>query len=162
MQIRQAMPEDLDRIMQIYRIAKQYMDDNGNPTQWKQGHPGREMIEADMIKGQSYVCVENGQIHGVFAFIIGEDETYQVIEDGAWLEETPYGTIHRLASDGQVKGIFATCVSFCGKKIAHLRADTHHNNKTMQHLLEQNGFVRCGIIHIADGSPRIAYEKKER
>ena len=30
---------------------------------------------------------------------------------------------------------------------------------TMQHLLESNGFVRCGIIHIADGSPRIAYQK---
>ena len=29
----------------------------------------------------------------------------------------------------------------------------------MQHLIEKNGFKRCGIIHIADGSPRIAYER---
>ena len=28
----------------------------------------------------------------------------------------------------------------------------------MQHLLEKNGFVRCGIIHLADGAPRIAYQ----
>ena len=29
----------------------------------------------------------------------------------------------------------------------------------MQHLLEKNGFARCGIIHVADGSSRIAYQK---
>ena len=28
----------------------------------------------------------------------------------------------------------------------------------MQHLLEKNGFVRCGIIHLANGAPRIAYQ----
>ena len=29
----------------------------------------------------------------------------------------------------------------------------------MQHLLEKNGFTRCGIIHVRDGSPRYAYQK---
>ena len=29
----------------------------------------------------------------------------------------------------------------------------------MQHLLEENGFTRCGIIHVEDGTPRIAYQK---
>ena len=40
-----------------------------------------------------------------------------------------------------------------------LRADTHADNKIMQHLLEENGFTRCGIIHVEDGTPRIAYQK---
>ena len=40
-----------------------------------------------------------------------------------------------------------------------LRADTHADNKIMQHLLEKNGFTRCGVIHVADGSPRFAYQK---
>ena len=26
-------------------------------------------------------------------------------------------------------------------------------------LLEQNGFTRCGVIHVRDGSPRFAYQK---
>ena len=39
------------------------------------------------------------------------------------------------------------------------RADTHADNKIMQHLLEKNGFTRCGVIHVADGSPRFAYQK---
>ena len=28
----------------------------------------------------------------------------------------------------------------------------------MQQALQKQGFHRCGIIHIADGSPRIAYD----
>ena len=63
------------------------------------------------------------------------------------------------AGDGEVHGIFEEIVSFCEKNIAHLRIDTHEDNKIMQHLIEKNGFVKCGIIHVADGSPRIAYEK---
>ena len=40
-----------------------------------------------------------------------------------------------------------------------MRADTHADNKVMQHLLESEGFTRCGIIHVADGTPRIAYQR---
>lgn len=39
-----------------------------------------------------------------------------------------------------------------------IRIDTHADNKTMQHLIEADGFTRCGIIYIADGTPRIAYQ----
>ena len=29
----------------------------------------------------------------------------------------------------------------------------------MQNVIEKNGFNRCGIIYVKDGSERIAYEK---
>ena len=29
----------------------------------------------------------------------------------------------------------------------------------MQHILEKQGFVRCGIIYVANGTPRIAYQR---
>ena len=29
-------------------------------------------------------------------------------------------------------------------------------------VLEKNGFTRCGIIHVADGTPRIAYQRLSR
>lgn len=38
--------------------------------------------------------------------------------------------------------------------------DTHKDNKITRHLIEKNGFAKCGIIYVADGSPRIAYEKQ--
>ena len=37
--------------------------------------------------------------------------------------------------------------------------EVHADNKIMQHLLEENGFTKCGIIHVEDGTPRIAYQK---
>lgn len=50
-----------------------------------------------------YVIEEDGEVHAVFYFFIGPDETYQVIQDGAWLSDAPYGTIHQVASDGKVR-----------------------------------------------------------
>ena len=70
-----------------------------------------------------------------------------------------YGTIHRVAGDGNVHGVLAMAVQFCEQNIKHLRIDTHNDNKIMQHVIEKNGFKRCGIIHVKDGSERIAYEK---
>ena len=49
--------------------------------------------------------------------------------------------------------------AWCAERCDSLRADTHADNKIMQHILEKNGFARCGIIHVADGTPRIAYQK---
>ena len=40
----------------------------------------------------------------------------------------------------------------------NVRADTHKDNITMQNMLAKNGFVPCGIIHVENGSERIAYQ----
>ena len=132
----------------------------------------REIIDNDIAAGNLYVIEEadkeqqtegtdnkNSRVHGVFFFKMGEDATYNVIEDGSWLSGDTYGTIHRVAGDGQVHGVLTMAVQFCEQKIKHLRIDTHNDNKIMQHVIEKNGFKRCGIIHVKDGSERIAYEK---
>lgn len=159
--IRKADFDDLDRIMYIYDCAKKYMRNTGNLTQWVNGYPSRNLIVSDIEKGQCYVCDDDGTLHAVFVFIIGEDPTYKVIEDGEWLNNEQYGTVHRIASDGTQRGILAFCVDHCKKIIPNLRADTHNDNVPMQKALSGYGFKRCGIIHIADGSPRIAYQYKE-
>lgn len=155
--IRNAKTEDMDRILEIYQFAREFMKSNGNPTQWGAGYPSKELLENDLKQGNLYVIAENEIIHGVFVFIVGEDETYSRI-DGSWKNTSPYGTIHRIASDGANKGIFRQCLSFCLGQISHLRIDTHRDNLSMQHLIEKNNFERCGIIYVRDGSPRIAYE----
>lgn len=43
-------------------------------------------------------------IHGVFALFDGAEPTYAHIEEGEWLNDEPYVTIHRLAGDGRVHG----------------------------------------------------------
>ena len=45
-------------------------------------------------------------IHGVFALFDGAEPTYAHIEEGEWLNDEPYVTIHRLAGDGRVHGLF--------------------------------------------------------
>ncbi len=151
-----ACREDLPRIQEIYAYARGFMAQTGNPNQWKNNHPPVVQLEADIAEGTLYVIREAGVIHGVFYFFIGEDPTYGII-DGTWASDAPYGTIHRIAGDGS-GGILAAAVAFCREKIQHLRIDTHEDNKVMQRALAKQGFQRRGIIYLANGEPRIAYD----
>ena len=155
--IRKAQRADLQRILEIYAYAREFMAKTGNPTQWGSTHPPREMLEADIPAGNLYV-VEDTAIHGVFAYFTEPDPTYDYIEDGAWLDESPYGTIHRVAADGS-GGVFSAVLKFAAERNPHVRIDTHADNKVMQHVLEKHGFTRTGIIYLEDGDPRIAYER---
>lgn len=149
---------ELDQILKVYERARAVMAASGNPTQWKAGYPSCEQLERDILSNRLFVYMVNGQLAAVFAFILGEDPTYAQIE-GSWLNDAPYGTLHRLASAGVRGGVADAVIDWCAERCDSLRADTHADNKAMQHILEKNGFVRCGIIHVADGSPRIAYQK---
>lgn len=154
--VRKAVHEELETILSIYAVAREFMAQTGNPNQWGKTNPPKEQVVRDIAEGTLYVIVSDS-IHGVFYFALGEDPTYAVIEEGSWGSDAPYGTIHRIAGDGS-GGIVATSVAFAKQTTRHIRIDTHHDNKVMQHVLEKQGFTRRGIIHIADGSPRIAYE----
>ena len=157
MEIRKAKETDIVRIMQIYAIARDYMKRSGNPSQWGDSYPPEETVRDDIGKGVCRVISDQNGIHGVFAAIEGDDPTYGYIE-GAWLNEEPYVTIHRIASDGTSHGIFRIAAEYCKTLCNNVRIDTHKDNLTMQHLLDKNGFVKCGVIYLLNGSPRIAYQ----
>ena len=154
--IRPAMQAELVEIEAIYASARRFMCENGNPTQWNDGYPRRELLEEDLRLGRLYVAVQAEKICGVFMYALGEDPTYGYMEGGSWRADTPYGTIHRIASCSS--GVFAAAVEFCHNQCAHVRVDTHADNKPMQHLAEKFGFSRRGIIYVEDGTPRIAYD----
>ena len=143
--IRKASPADLPRIHGIYAAARQFMRDHGNFIQWDGEDAPEHLLPGDIEAGNLYVLEENGVIHAAFAFIIGADPCYAVIE-------------HRVASDGTVHNILGRIMDFAKSKISHIRIDTHENNKVMQRALEKQGFERCGIIYVPDGTPRIAFE----
>lgn len=159
MTIRHTTPADYGRIQEIYAYAREQMRQAGNPSQWGHNRPSGETLLQDIQNGQSHVLEEKGQICGVFTFIIGEDPTYRIIEQGQWLNAAPYGTIHRIAANGAGKGIFRECLAYCLARIPNIRIDTHRDNAAMRHLLEKHGFRKCGVIYVEDGSPRIAYQK---
>lgn len=160
MTIRPSTYADIDALLTIFAYARQQMAADGNPTQWGDGYPSRKQLEEDIRRGVSYVVAAEGKVCATFVFIIGEDPIYHIIEDGKWVDNTqPYGTIHRIASNGQHKGIFQTVLHWCTGHCKNLRIDTHQENQRMIHLIEKEGFTRCGIIYTRDHSPRIAYQR---
>ena len=153
--IRPADETDLERILEIYAYAREFMAQNGNPTQWHSGYPRRELLKEDIRLGRLYAVMRQNEICGAFVFFIGDDPTYEYI-DGSWRSDSAYGVIHRIAGIGG--GIFCAALEFCLSRISHLRIDTHADNKPMQHVVEKAGFSRRGIIFVDDGTPRIAYD----
>jgi len=172
--IRKTRPEDLEAVMQIYKDGQIQMRESGNLEQWGDVHPPRALIENDIQIGKSYVCENIGNISNVsdtngndgsnllavFYFSIEEDPTYQKI-DGKWLNNEPYGVVHRIARkrDASAKGSGAFCINWCYEQYSNIRIDTHKDNTPMLVLLERLGFKRCGIIWIANGDERVAFQK---
>jgi len=159
MEIRRAKFSDQFRIEEIYQAARKFMKENGNASQWGDTYPEPHLIHEDIKQRICYVCEEDNSLLGVFVFIQGEDPTYQVIENGRWVDLGPYGTIHRIAATSGKKGIGAFCIEWCFAMCGNIRIDTHKNNIPMQNLLDRLNFKKCGIIYTADNTPRIAYQK---
>lgn len=167
MTIRKTTLADLPVVMDIYAYAREQMAAAGNP-QWAGGRPSEETIKADIEVGNSYVLetepgetgeTDGGCLVGVFTLILGDEPTYALIEDGAWLNDEPYGTLHRIASNGKARGVMQAALAFCESVSPNMRVDTHEKNLAMQHILEKNGYVYCGRIYVDDGTPRRAYQK---
>lgn len=156
--VRAAKKDDLPAIEKIYAYARCFMASTGNPNQWGTTNPPVKQLIEDIKMGNLYVVEDEKDIRGVFAFFLGNDPTYAYIEDGEWHCDGPYGTIHRVASDGS-GGIFSAILGYAKSRMNYLRIDTHRDNKVMQHVLEKYDFRRCGIIYLANGSPRIAYDR---
>ncbi len=158
--IRTSTITDLPEILKTFAYAREQMRLTGNPTQWGNTSPALNLILGDLETGYGHVIEENGEIVGVFSFIIGEDPSYREIWDGpGWPNNEPYGTIHRIASNGKAKGIFAACVGWCEQRMDNIRVDTHADNAPMQHLARKYGFRRCGVIRTTNGTLRTAFHK---
>lgn len=160
MQIRNAKTEEIDAIMNVFEVARQFMHKTGNARQWIDGYPSKELILGNIRNDGLYVCLSDEElIAGVFYFKVETDNTYAKIYDGAWLNDNPYGVVHRIASNGTQRGIGDACLQWCLKQCGNIRVDTHRDNTVMQKILRRNGFHQCGIIYVANGTERIAYQK---
>ncbi len=159
MQIRKTAEADLAQIAKIYENAKRFMRETGNPNQWNSDRPNMLSAREDMENGVGYVAEENGEILAVFMFSQDPDPTYAKIYGGAWLSDAPYGVIHRIAVARQGQGIIGKCIDECFKRCQNLRIDTHRDNAPMQRALLKRGFKYCGIIYLANGDERLAYQK---
>ena len=157
--IRLATYDDLPELMRIYAAARAFMRANGNPNQWKDGHPSEALLTADMETGVLYVAEEDGVPYGAFVLAVGPDPTYSRIDGEGWSANSSYGVIHKVASDGSRRGFFHTVVTYAKERFSHLRIDTHADNLPMQKALAKEGFSHRGTIYLQNGDPRLAYDR---
>lgn len=154
------MMADVPVIMRLVDEARGIMRSCGNMNQWIDGYPSEETIIRDISCGHCYLCVDkNGDVIASFAFIPGPEPTYAEIFEGNWLDDESYHVVHRLASTAASHGVFADVMDYCMAVAGNLRIDTHRDNVIMRHVIEQYGFTYCGIIYLANGDERLAYQK---
>ncbi len=160
MEIRKLTLDYFDRIEEIYVYAREFMRQTGNPNQWQDRFPTVEMTLRDIENGDLYGLFEGDELECVFAYIFGHDPTYDYIFDGQWLDEEPYGVVHRIASSFNSKGAGRKSIEWALRQCGNLRIDTHEDNKPMQAVLKKIGFEYCGKILTHDGTERVAFQKK--
>ena len=137
MEIRKADRAHIDKIMSLYKDAK-------------------ILITKDIDK--MYLCMYENQIAAVFYYAIEEDQDYKEIE-GHWLNDAPYGVVHRVVSAHIVKGACKFILNWAYSQIPNLKMDTGIKNIPMQNLLESCGFKQCGKIVNTQGITCLAYQK---
>ena len=161
--IRPATTADIPSILEVMDAAKRIMRESGNPNQWKEGYPSGEIILRDIEKGGGIVMEDDRRLVAYFAFLLSPEPTYSVIEGGQWLDDTrPYHVIHRIASLPDAHGVFSDMLLWCLSRENNIRIDTHRDNTIMQHCILKAGFQYCGIIHLASGDERLAYQLIKR
>ena len=158
--IRQATHADMAEIMMVMVSARQIMRSSGNLRQWDDSYPSEDIISSDMERCGGFVLEEDGRVVAYYAFLASPEPTYEKIYDGRWIDnEHSYHVIHRIASYPDVHHVFRDIMEYAFSKDRNIRIDTHRDNHIMQHNIEKHGFTYCGIIHLASGDERLAYQK---
>ena len=156
---RPATASDIPAILPVLDAARRIMRESGNPNQWADGYPSADAIRKDIERGGGFVIEDDGRIVAYFAFLPSPEPTYDVIEGGSWVDETlPYHVIHRIASFPDAHGVFSDIIAWSLERERNLRIDTHRDNRIMQHCIRKAGFRYCGIIYLANGDERLAYQ----
>lgn len=104
MEIRLAFPNEVDAIMQVMEDAKKCLAAAGS-DQWQNGYPDADIIIEDIISGQAYVALEEGELLAYAAVTKSPEAAYEAIYEGKWQAgESEYLVFHRIAVAADVQG----------------------------------------------------------
>lgn len=163
---RKTTARDEEDVFAMIEDAQAYLKSQG-VDQWQNGYPNPITLAGDTLAGIGYCLDQAGQVVAYAAISFEPEPTYAQLHGGAWLQEVPYGVIHRTVVKDSEKGkglagLFLEEVAQLARArgVTDLRVDTHAQNKSMRRMLEKNGFTLVGTIYLADGAPRVAYEKR--
>lgn len=161
---RPTQKSDIDCIMELVAAAQAWFRDQGI-DQWQDGYPTPAVFEADIARGNSYVGELEGRVILTGCLSFDGEPTYREIFEGQWLNDAPYGVVHRLVVDPVWKGhgLAGEFLHFCyadsiRRGVKNIRIDTHLQNLPMQRLITRHGFLHCGRIVLESGADREAYQ----
>ena len=161
MEIRLAFPNEVNAVMKVFEDAKKTLAQSGS-DQWQNGYPNADIIIDDIISGQAYVALEEGDVIAYAAVTRSLESAYDAIFEGKWQRgESEYLVFHRIAvaAANQGQKVAQTFLEGLMEGFDYLdfRSDTHAANKIMQHIFEKLGFQQVGKVPV-DGE-RLAYQK---
>lgn len=156
MKIIKATKEDIPEMRKVLNHGREIQLAAG-VIQWAEGYPSKELMLEDIDREAAYVCLSDaGEMVGVASVFTEPDPTYFEIE-GEWLNDAPYATIHRIATNEKIKGVGQFMIQWVQENHGNVRIDTHADNKAMKYVLQKLGFEYTGVIYIENGEARDAY-----
>ena len=160
--LRQARDDELSTCIQILREGRAFQQEQGF-TQWTEEYPNSALIESDIREGGGWLFLLDDEPAGYMYLAFDGDPAY-ADPMCAWRADVPYAVVHRIALSRRFVGrglsgmVFGAIRDLCRERgISCIRIDTDSKNKRMQHVLEKNGFVRCGYV-LFDGDRKLTYD----
>ena len=160
--LEQAKPHEFDACMQILREGRAFQQEQGF-IQWTPEYPSEALVREDIRTGGGWLYKIDGEPAGYMYLSFEPDPSY-ADPACAWRRDVPYAAVHRIALSRRFAGKGLSCAVFgairelCrARGVSCIRIDTDKKNARMQHVLEKNGFVRCGCV-LFEGDKKLAYD----
>jgi ribosomal protein S18 acetylase RimI-like enzyme len=148
-QLKQANPDHLDTIMDVYLRCKKDLDEKGL-LQWNEVYPSREYFEEEMTDGNLYVLMIDENIAGSATLNEWQSPEWSEIP---WKLENEW-VIHALFLDplqqgnGLGKIFMEKCEEFAREKgFESIRLDAYSRNTGANYLYEKMGYEYRGSVY---------------
>lgn len=158
-----AKKEEAELCGKILNDGRKFQQEQGF-VQWTEDYPNIDTVYKDIENQKGYVIKIDGKLAGYLCIDFSGEPAYTDIK-GTWRAEKAYAVVHRMAFSKEFVGIGLADTAFelieqvcLDRDVLYIRVDTDFPNKRMQHILEKNGYVKCGTV-VFQGSEKIAYDK---
>ncbi len=155
--LKKATLGDVETCYEILDSGRAFQREQGF-FQWTDDFPNIDTVKDDISKGKGYKLLSENEIIGYMYIGFDGEKAYNNI-DGSWDYDGEYATVHRVAFKPEFRGKGLTKITFdlikeicIANNFKSIRMDTDEKNTRMQHVLEKNGFKKCGNISFNGGT----------
>ncbi|WP_418667804.1 GNAT family N-acetyltransferase [Allofournierella sp.] len=158
-----AKKEEAGQCARILGDGREFQKEQGF-VQWTENYPNLDTVCEDIKAQKGYVLKVDEKLAGYMCIDFSGEPAYTDIK-GAWRAQRAYAVVRRIAFSKEFIGIGLADIAFkliekvcLDNKVPYIRINTGFSNRRMQHILEKNGFVQCGVV-VLQGGEKIAYDK---